>query len=596
MESSISLIRVSDFSIGHEVATGARVPLEEQPKPEDSSDEPSEEENEEEEDPEKSTLTELGMHMDTINKILADLYKLSFRIRNTAARPKSLKPALYKEIDDETGIDKFTIYAQFDRRHVEESFIQLRRDAAKEMPKDISKASEIRDKDHYLIDRLVATITKRRKVLRYWQRHAKKLAEVPEEAKEVVQALPKPTIPVATAPKLDVQSIVKKSSVTEKTILSKTEVTKYDKKPDDMIETQSVISYASTSFDAHGNHVDLPPPPAVGSKGSEFLCPYCGIVYSASHGRGRAWRTHIIQDLQPYICTYPNCPDGLRIYGSRTAWLEHERLVHRRVWQCFEHAEPLFAFQDELRNHLESEHCKDVTETQILNLLDVSESSVADARTKCPICLLEGPFSKGMENHISFHLETFATFSISRGISTGDEDASGADGQSGKAQGLGSTDSPYSGPLHFESPPRSATDVDDEDVPEKAPLDENSDHLYNTYPNKIPVALRTREGSYNVELKTDIDPLGEERFDKSEDQASICEDAAVDKFEQPSKEPVEQVEVLDTGKDIWNLVTDKFTRAREGHSERAPMAFLDGQVLPWIHYNFTVGLECKSKV
>jgi len=37
-------------------------------------------------------------------------------------------------------------------------------------------------------------------------------------------------------------------------------------------------------------------------------------------------------------------------------------------------------------------------------------------RTKCPICLIDGPFEKGLDNHLSFHLEAFAIFSIPRGI------------------------------------------------------------------------------------------------------------------------------------------------------------------------------------
>jgi|SRR5215469_610013 len=42
----------------------------------------------------------------TVTDILADLYKLPFKIRNAATRTKSLKPTLYEEIDEETKIDK----------------------------------------------------------------------------------------------------------------------------------------------------------------------------------------------------------------------------------------------------------------------------------------------------------------------------------------------------------------------------------------------------------------------------------------------------------------------------------------------------------
>ena len=90
--------------------------MEKLPKPDDSGDESSEEESEEE-DSDEELPTELGLHMTTITEILADLYKVSFRIQNTATRPKSLKPSLYQEVDEETGVDKFSVYADFDKRH-----------------------------------------------------------------------------------------------------------------------------------------------------------------------------------------------------------------------------------------------------------------------------------------------------------------------------------------------------------------------------------------------------------------------------------------------------------------------------------------------
>src|SRR5450756_798509 len=97
------------------------------------------------------------------------------------------------------------------------------------------------------------------------------------------------------------------------------------------------------------------------------------------------------------------CDDATQMYSSRRLWLEHERLVHRRCWQCFEHSGKLFASSTELYDHLRSEHSGNVTETQIKSLLEVSEATIIDTRTSCPICLIEGPFPKGLGNHISFH-------------------------------------------------------------------------------------------------------------------------------------------------------------------------------------------------
>lgn len=44
-------------------------------------------------------------------------------------------------------------------------------------------------------------------------------------------------------------------------------------------------------------------------------------------------RAHNLRDLQPYVCTYPDCVDGHRLYGSRQAWFDHESTAHRQYWR-----------------------------------------------------------------------------------------------------------------------------------------------------------------------------------------------------------------------------------------------------------------------
>lgn len=275
--------------LGIQVANGSRLPLEKLPKPEYLSDDSSEDESEIENE-DRLIATELSQHMLTVMDILADLYKLSFRIRNAVTRTKSLKPTLYKEIDEESRVDKFDEYAYYDHNHVLESFKQLRKDAAERMSKIISESSEEELEGMYLVERLAITITKRRRALCYWQRHAKKLLDaVP--ALPQSSSVPKGATAHLSAGQLrrQLQSVIA-SSVMEQSILSGTVATRYDPKLDDSLDTQSVISYASTAFGFHGNIVDLPPAPVAASKGSEFVCPYCGIVCPSRHGKNRAWR------------------------------------------------------------------------------------------------------------------------------------------------------------------------------------------------------------------------------------------------------------------------------------------------------------------
>ena len=39
-------------------------------------------------------------------------------------------------------------------------------------------------------------------------------------------------------------------------------------------------------------------------------------------------RKHVMNDLRPYICTFPNCSQAGETYISRSAFLKHELSVH----------------------------------------------------------------------------------------------------------------------------------------------------------------------------------------------------------------------------------------------------------------------------
>jgi hypothetical protein len=276
--------------------------LEKLPTPVYSSDEESADESDEHSDgecPGQAMATELGQHLLTIAEILAELYKLSFRIRNAAGRMKSLKPTLYEEIDEVTKVDKFAIYGTYDLQHVEESFRQLRKAAMG--PK--ARALEEENLGMHLVSRLANTITKRRRVLRYWERHSEKLKDVSNSEKEAMEMNRNMQGNLLTTEgvNLDVQAgqltqrpklvaSVQSPSLMGQTILSGTEASRYKRKLDDSLDTQSLISYASEAIDINGNIVALPQPPAEASTKSEFLCPYCGIVCPSRLGKHRAWR------------------------------------------------------------------------------------------------------------------------------------------------------------------------------------------------------------------------------------------------------------------------------------------------------------------
>ncbi|KAI0018259.1 hypothetical protein F4780DRAFT_533069 [Xylariomycetidae sp. FL0641] len=118
------------------------------------------------------SVTELGQNLTEITAIVSDLFKLSFKIRNSSFRSSEQaisKPLLYRDlvvIDGDTKVDIFSLFSTLDHRHVEEFF--------REIQHATGGTGDL--KNGYLAERWANSITKRRRCFAYWRRHAKKLA------------------------------------------------------------------------------------------------------------------------------------------------------------------------------------------------------------------------------------------------------------------------------------------------------------------------------------------------------------------------------------------------------------------------------------
>lgn len=225
---------------------------------------------------------DLSFTTQTIQGLIKDLYKLSFRIRNSTT--KSTKAAHYKEIDKTSGLELFSdCYAVFDRNHIRELFRSLRKDST-------SLAAD----DDILIQRFATSNTARRRQFRYWQRHAQKLITPEQPSMFTINA-------IALGPSEEptkLQHIPSVRTITQppqsnhtKSIFTTTEATLFDFKLDlTSLETQSVVSSVTTARDLEGRPADLPPAPIAASRGQDFVCPYCFVLCPFRHGQGRAWR------------------------------------------------------------------------------------------------------------------------------------------------------------------------------------------------------------------------------------------------------------------------------------------------------------------
>lgn len=263
-------------------------------------------------------MTELEMRAQSLQSLLADLYRLLFKIRNTASRRIGSKALAFKQFDKETGIDIFSVYEELDRRHVDEHLSSIRRKGATEKLLSIQDRSEEtvnaqwpaldercvnmlakqlvepfpNMKKDFLARRLALANTHRRQHFAYWQRHALKLSEYHEPITKVTNpdslgATPsKDPSPNLSATRPGLYPL---NEITP-TIVSGTDATNLDPKIEDKLDTETVISYATTAYGPEGDTVNLPLPPPDAATKSEFLCPICHVVCPSKQGTQKGWR------------------------------------------------------------------------------------------------------------------------------------------------------------------------------------------------------------------------------------------------------------------------------------------------------------------
>ncbi|KAH5436168.1 ADP-ribose phosphatase [Parastagonospora nodorum] len=464
------------------IVSGTRLPYELQPRPEATEEDDDDDDDffdkDDEDDEDTGSRTELSMRFSEIVDIIDNLYKLSVRIRTPTIRTRSAKAATFKPKDPETGVDILSKYADYDLQHVKELLRYLRQPHEGE--------ADGADYD-YLTIRLSAAITLRRRQFKYWKRHRDKLgmSTVQEEETPLEQpTMDRPAMPTRNdtmealpGTPLLVRNQDAPSQKTGKTLLSGTEATQHHQSLDEIVDTKSVTSYAVTVKDLHGKGVDLPPPPRAADSEKDFECPYCYIICPARYGRGRAWRTHLLQDLQPYVCTYPDCDSSEQLFRSRREWADHEA-THRKAWRCPEHPNAIYKTSAGLEDHFQREHAESFPESQLSAIVKVGETTTVDARTTCPICSAPADIEGlgDFHNHIANHLERLATFALPNGREDDSDGASSAASR-GRSESSESRDmSDLSLPVHESEKPELYPETTGRRHPASEGLDLADDH------------------------------------------------------------------------------------------------------------------------
>ena len=194
--------------------------------------------------------------LENVRLIVDRLYKLSFKIRNPTTRMGFSKARSYREIDEETGVDRMDWYASFDLRHVAEVLARYWRRSPKEC------------ENHYLVKRLASANTHRRRQFGQWRRHKLKLENVEMMLSNFPPCSEKGAFSMpSTATRLDENNF----------------------KLSDTASALSSSTYASSFTGDDENEIRIPPLPEKFYTGKEFECPYCYVLCSKRMSQKKEW-------------------------------------------------------------------------------------------------------------------------------------------------------------------------------------------------------------------------------------------------------------------------------------------------------------------
>ena len=98
------------------------------------------------------------------------------------------------------------------------------------------------------------------------------------------------------------------------------------------------------------------PMPPVNRLPAEFECSLCFKV--KKFNKPSDWSKHVHEDVQPFTCTFANCPDP-KSFKRKADWVRHENERHRQLewWMCNMHDCSHKCFRkDNFVQHLVREH------------------------------------------------------------------------------------------------------------------------------------------------------------------------------------------------------------------------------------------------
>lgn len=120
-------------------------------------------------------------------------------------------------------------------------------------------------------------------------------------------------------------------------------------------------------------------------------------------------RKHVIADLQPYVCTYPECSLNDYVFENQDEWFQHEAQSHRCEWFCNVDTHEPFDDAFNFFEHMKVSHENVLPRDQLSALQHMFQRPTHPHVGICPLCTKP---SKKLKTHLARHLKQLALFAI----------------------------------------------------------------------------------------------------------------------------------------------------------------------------------------
>jgi len=276
-----------------------------------------------------------------------------------------------------------------------------------------------------LQQRLADTVVLRRKRLRYVQLRQRKPQPLPQEAqahKATVKSSPGELI-VASALMRDSD----RPSVVATTVTTLGEAFRPARS-----SFAPTVASMQIILPRH-----LPSPPSLLDGTRHSICPYCSQLLDRSFlQKPDKWRfvwlrhfflgdmcltllrSHLVGDLQPWVCLHQGCDRPLQTFRTSFQWLQH-MARHVMRWHCLApcHAgrRHVFSTEHDFETHLRSEHSHTLNDSQLPWLLQTAKRPLLINMPECPFCRAFDGSNHDSDNditHIGIHLVNIALVSL----------------------------------------------------------------------------------------------------------------------------------------------------------------------------------------